>query len=65
MTIDYFVDRDLETEINGVDKITGKFALRNLDVIEFYKTIKEKQKIILVSFDIENKIISFHVQGDL
>ena len=65
MTIDYFVDRDLETEINGVDKITGEFPLRNLDVIEFYKTIKEKQKIILVSFDIENKIISFHVQGDL
>jgi hypothetical protein len=63
MEIDYFVDRDLETEINGVDKITGEYPLRNFDVIEFYKVIKEKQKIIFISFDIENHIISFHVRA--
>ena len=57
--IDTFIDSDLEREIEGVGEITGEFPFRNFDVIEFYKLIKKKKKIIAVTFDVESHIISF------
>ena len=55
-----FVDADLEREIEGVGEIVGEYPIRNFDVIEFYKIVKSKKKIIAVTFDIEENIISFH-----
>ena len=57
--IDTFVDPDLEREIEGVGEIVGKYPIRNFDVIEFYKMVKKRKKIIAVTFDIEKNIISF------
>ena len=57
--IDTFVDPELEREIEGVGEIVGEYPLRNFDVIEFYKLIKQKKKIITVTFDVESHIISF------
>ena len=57
--IDTFVDADLEREIEGVGEIVGEYPIRNFDVIEFYKMVKEKKKIIAVTFDTELNIISF------
>ena len=56
---DTFVDPELEREIEGVGEIVGEYPLRNFDVIEFYKLIKQKKKIIAVTFDIESHVISF------
>ena len=61
--IDTFVDPDLEREIEGVGEITGEYPIRNFDVIEFYKLIKQKHKIIEVTLDVENHVISFCVGG--
>ena len=57
--IDAFIDPDLEREIEGVGEIVGEYPIRNFDVIEFYKLIKKKRKIIAVTFDIESHVISF------
>lgn len=57
--IDTFVDPELEREIEGVGEIVGEYPYRAYDVIEFYKLIKKKNKIISVTFDIESHIISF------
>ena len=56
---DVFVDADLEREIEGVGEIAGEYPIRNFDVIEFYKIVKSKKKIIAVTFDVEENIISF------
>ncbi|MHA2052696.1 MAG: hypothetical protein ACW99F_03765 [Candidatus Hodarchaeales archaeon] len=63
MTIDFFIDPFLETEIEGVGTIKGEFPLRNFDVIKFYKEIKEKYNVISISIDVEENIISIQV-GD-
>ena len=57
--IDVFVDPELEREIEGVGEIVGEYPIRNFDVIEFYKIVKSKKKIIAVTFDVESHIISF------
>ena len=56
--IDTFVDADLEREIEGVGEIVGEYPIRNFDVIEFYKMVKKEKKIIAVTFDVEENIIS-------
>ena len=59
--IDFFIDPDLETEIEGVGKIAGEFPYRAYDLVEFYKMVKSKNKIISISIDVEGHSISFHV----
>lgn len=40
---------------------TGTVPIREWDLIEFYKKVKEKHNIVAVEFDIDNHSVSFVV----
>lgn len=56
---DLFIKNSIVQGTEKLGELLGEFPIRNFDLIEFYEQIKEKHNIVLISFDVENHIISF------